>query len=313
MAGKSKSEILNRCKNPLDELFVSIGNITLRIAPEDPDLKLYADGAKEKFLVQGVNPDVDISVAWSHLVHEPIGRKLFDSGSVWQLYRQDEFNIFRFTSLAYGSNPYKLASFNHDFSAGTVYLHKPFFPPTQSPIRSVDPICYPLDELLLVNVLARRRGAEIHACGIIDSNGHGHLFAGQSGAGKTTIARIWDGEPGVTILSDDRIILRSVGKHIWMYGTPWHGEAGFALQAAAPLTHIYFLQKGTKNELLPQGRAEGAARLFTCSFTPLYFPEAVNFTLAFFEEVVKAVPLHELRFLPDKRVIEFITSQTKSF
>ena len=292
--------------NPLYELFLSIGNITLRIAAEDPNLKLYADGAKEKFLVHGANPDIDISVGWRHLVHEPIGRELFDSGSIWQLWRQGEFNIFRFTSLAYGSNPYKLASFNQDFSAGTIYLHKPFFPPTQS----VDPICYPLDELLLVNVLAEGRGAEIHACGIIDSNGHGQLFAGQSGAGKTTIARLWEGIPGITILSDDRIILRKDGRTIWMYGTPWHGDGGFALPAAAPLTHIYFLQKGAKNELAPQGRAEGAARLFSCCFAPLYFPEAVKFTLAFFEEVVKAVPLHELRFLPDKSVVELIIRHT---
>ena len=290
------------------KLLLRIGDITLRITAEEPDLQLYADGAKEKFLLKSGNPDVDISVAWSHLGHNPIGRKLFDSGSVWQLYRRDELNIFRFTSLAYGSNPYKLASFNQGFSQGTVYLHKPFFPPTQS----VDPICYPLDELLLVNVLAGGMGAEIHACGIIDSKGQGHLFAGQSGAGKTTIARIWERVPGVSILSDDRIILRKDGKHIRMYGTPWHGEAGFALPASAPLTHIYFLQKGAKNELVPQGRAEGAARLFSCCFAPLYFQEAVSFTLAFFEEVVKAVPLHELRFLPDKSVVKLVTHQMES-
>jgi hypothetical protein len=294
--------------NPLHELLLSIGNITLRIAAKDPDLKLYADGAKEKFLVPHGNPDVNISVAWRHLDREPIGRKLFDSGSIWQLYRQNERNLFRFISPGYGTNPYKLASFNRDFSEGTVHLHKPFFPPTQS----VDPICYPLDELVLVNILAEGRGAEVHACGIIDSNGHGHLFAGQSGAGKTTIARIWDGEPGVSILSDDRIILRKDGKHIRMYGTPWHGEAGFALPASAPLTHIYFLQKGAKNEQVPQGKAEGAARLFSCCFAPLYFPEAVSFTLAFFEEVVKAVPLHELRFLADKSVLKLITRHTAS-
>ena len=177
--------------NSLHELFLSIGNITLRIVAEHPDLKLYADGAKEKFLLQHGKPDVDISVGWRHLVHEPIGKKLFDSGSIWELYRQDEFNIFRFTSLAYGSNPYKLASFNQDFSKGPFISTIPFSPPDQP----VDPICYPLDELLLVNALARGQGAEIHACGIIDSKGDGHLFAGQSGAGKTTTARIWDGEP----------------------------------------------------------------------------------------------------------------------
>ena len=83
-----------------------------------------------------------------------------------------------------------------------------------------------------------------------------------------------------------------------MYGTPWHGEGGFALPTSAPLTHIYFLQKGAKNELIPQGKAEGAARLFSCCFAPLYFPEAVSFTLAFFEDVVKAVPLRRTPVSP---------------
>ena len=292
--------------NSLHELLLSIGNITLRITAEDPDLRLYADGAKEKFLVQDGKPDVDISVDWRNLVHEPIGKKLFDSGSIWELFRQDESSIFRFTSLAYGASPYKLASFDKDFSKGTIHLHEPFFPSDQR----VDPICYPLDELLLVNVLAGGRGAEIHACGVVDSEGRGHLFAGQSGAGKTTTARIWDGEPGISILSDDRIVLRKDGKHIRMYGTPWHGEGGFSLPTSAPLTHIYFLQKGSRNELIPQGKAEGAARLFSCCFAPLYFPEAVSFTLAFFEEVVKAVPLHELRFLPDKSVLRLFIPRT---
>ena len=79
--------------NPLHEFFLRIGNITLRITAGDPDLKLYADGAKEKFLVHHGNPDIDISVGWRHLVHEPVGRELFDSGSIWKLYRQGEFKV----------------------------------------------------------------------------------------------------------------------------------------------------------------------------------------------------------------------------
>ena len=270
MAGKSKSEILNRSKNPLDELFISIGNITLRIASEEPDLKLYADGTKEKFLVRGGNPDVDLSVAWRHLVHEPIGTKLFDSGSIWQLYRQDEFNIFRFTSLAYGSNPYKLASFNHDFSTGTVYLHKPFFPPTQP----IDPICYPLDELLLVNVLARGRGAEIHACGIIDSNGHGHLFAGQSGAGKTTIARIWEGEPGVTILSDDRIILRKDGqKDLDVWDSMARGGWICLARCGSVDAHL-FPAKGSEERIAAPGKSRRRCPPFQLLLRPSLFPRS---------------------------------------
>ena len=90
-----------------------------------------------------------------------------------------------------------------------------------------------------------------------------------------------------------------------MYGTLWHGEAGFALPLGAPLKTIYFLQNGWQNEMLPQGKAEAAARLLRCSFTPLYFAEAIDFTLAFFEEVVNSIPSYELRFLPDRRLIRF--------
>ena len=58
------------------------------------------------------------------------------------------------------------------------------------------PLHYPLDELLMVHLLARGRGVEIHGSGIVDADGYGTLFAGQSGAGKTTMSRLWLSEPG---------------------------------------------------------------------------------------------------------------------
>ena len=91
-----------------------------------------------------------------------------------------------------------------------------------------------------------------------------------------------------------------------MYGTPWHGDAGLACQARAPLTRIYLLRHGQKNALVPQRRAEAIGRLFACSFVPFYNPCSLDFTLGLLEDVVKAVPCYELRFAPDERVIEFI-------
>ena len=139
--------------------------------------------------------------------------------------------------------------------------------------------------------------------------GNGHLFAGQSGAGKTTMAKLWQQEEEVVILSDDRIILRNIEGKLWMYGTPWHGEAGLAHPARARLTRIYFLRHGQKNEIVSQRAAEAVGRLFAHSFPPFYSLAGLDFTLGFFEEVVTAVPCDELRFLPDQRVIEFIRQQ----
>ena len=286
----------------MHSLFVRIADITIAIVNDNPELKLWVEGATQKFLEDKANPEVRIQAAWGDLVVGNSEEKIFDSGALWQLYSENGSYLFRFTSLALGSLPYKVATFNWDFTSGEVYLHRPYFTRGQP----LYPLEYPLDELLIMNLLARGRGVEVHACGIIDSKGKGHLFVGQSGAGKTTIARIWHGEAGVTVLSDDRIILRKIENKIWMYGTPWHGEAELASPAQAPLTRAYFLNHGLKNEILQQGRVEALARLFACSFVPFYSSETLDFTVGFFEEVVKTVPCYELRFVPDKGVIEFL-------
>jgi hypothetical protein len=132
---------------------------------------------------------------------------------------------------------------------------------------------------------------------------------GQSGAGKTTIAKLWEKEPGVTILSDDRIILRKMENTIWMYGTPWHGDAMLASPSRAPITTIHFLQKGQKNELISQEPTNSITSLFACSFPLFYNRGALDFTLGFLEDVVRNVPCYELKFKPDKSVVEFIQEE----
>jgi hypothetical protein len=155
------------------------------------------------------------------------------------------------------------------------------------------------------------KGVEVHSSGIIDSSGKGFLFVGHSGAGKTTMTRLWQKREGIRIPSDDRIILRKVNNDIWMYGTPWHGEAETSSAAEAPLSHIFFLRHGRKNELMSQRRTEAAVRLFACGFPTFYSPSGLDFTLSFYDEVTKAVPCSELGFVPDESVIEFVRDHTQ--
>jgi hypothetical protein len=97
-----------------------------------------------------------------------------------------------------------------------------------------------------------------------------------------------------------------------MYGTPWHGEAMLASEAKAPLSAIYFLEKGLKNELIPQKLSNSISRLFACSFPPFYNRDALDFTLSFLEDVMKNVPCYELKFTPDHSVTEFILKATRT-
>lgn len=285
---------------------LSIADIRIALRCDEQDLTLALGG--EFALFRAVDGPVDASVGagWGDLSDERGGAELlFDSGALWQLFRETDGYLWRFQTPYFGATPYKIARFNQDYSQGTVTLHRPFFKEGVG----VNPLEYPLDELLMLNLLAQGRGVEIHSCGIVDEAGNGYLFAGQSGAGKTTTARLWEARGGISILSDDRIIVRRIDGEFWIYGTPWHGEGELARPERARLKRIFFLQHGERNELTPLGGAEASARLFSCSFPTFYQRDGLAFTLSFFDELTSSVPTFELSFVPDQGAVDFIRQQ----
>jgi hypothetical protein len=285
-----------------ERLNLRVGDLTVTLLAGCPELRLGVAGATTRFLVEDGSPDARVRATLAVPGEAVPGEKVFDSGSLWQLHRQDGRYLFRFTSHALGPAPYKVADFAPDFSAGEVTLHRAAF----APGRPVYPLEYPLDELLVEHLLVRRSGVEVHGCGLIDRCGEGLLFVGQSGAGKTTTARLWNGRGGMEILSDDRIILRRMDGRFWIYGTPWHGEARFASASRAPLGRVFFLRHGDSNTLTPVSAARAAARLLACSFVPFYDSQALERTLALLEEVAERVPCLELEFVPDSRAVDFL-------
>src|SRR4051812_7654599 len=225
-----------------ESLFLRIADITFALVCE-PRMMTRIDGTARKFLVEETETDARVRATWGDLSDETGGELIFDSGALWRLYRQESDYVFHFTTPYFGATPYKTARFNDDFSEGEVTLHRPYFADRDG----VNPLEYPLDELLMLNLLAQGRGVELHSCGLVDETGAGYLFIGQSGAGKTTTARLWEREPQVRILSDDRIIVRREAGAFWMHGTPWHGEGALALPERAQLKRIFFLKHGERN------------------------------------------------------------------
>jgi hypothetical protein len=284
------------------EARIQIADITLGVYSAAPSLDIELDGDMELFSTPEAGPDLFVEARWRNLNNGCKGRKVFDSGGAWQLYLNDNAYWFHCTAPAFGGIPYKIARFERDFSCGEVFLHRPFFKARQG----LYPLQYPLDELLILSLLSQGKGVEVHACGIVDVTGEGCLFVGPSGAGKTTLARLWGQQRGVAILSDDRIILRRDEKQIWMYGTPWHGEAELAAASKAPLKAIYFIRHGRKNFLKSRSGAEAVAQLFTCSFPVFYSREGLEFTLDFYGGIARDVPCSELNVVPTREVIDFI-------
>jgi hypothetical protein len=283
------------------ELAYRIGGITFGLHAEG-ELLLTPDRELRAFAIEPGLCDVNLQVAWADSLRVPNSTLLFHSGGLWSLFAEPAGYRFSFLSPLLGMTPYKEAWLDPDFRFGRVLLSRRYFDTD----RPVYPLEYPLDELLMIHRLSRGEGVEVHAVGISDENGRGHLFLGHSGAGKSTTARLWIDRTGARILSDDRIILRVREGQIWMYGTPWHGDAGIASPDCAPLTGIYVLAHGKKNKQvsLPAGRA--AAELFTRSFVTHHSAEGIQFTLGFLDRVARQVPCSIFQFVPDDTAVEAI-------
>ena len=278
---------------------LQIGGITIALRGTDPRVRWRWNRATERFLVPPREADVELEVRVLDAPLPAAGELLFDSGAVWRMIRDGDGYRIECTSSAFGEQPYKIALFDSTFTRGTIFLS------AEVAALELSPLDYPLDEVLVANLLGRGRGVELHSCGIIDKAGRGHLFVGVSGAGKSTTAGLWAGS-SAGVVSDDRVIVREHDGAMWMYGTPWHGEADLSMAARAPLAGVYLLEQAPANELLALPRATAMARLFRCAFPPFYDHAAVEFTLAMLERLVDAVPVRELRFTRDRSVVSLI-------
>ncbi len=299
-----------------DELtLINIAGITISVDSRGLDRLPSFEPAMESFFVTTdvsknfstvKTPDVSIKLLMTDAEsYCSLERELlFDSGALWRLYDEQEHYCFQLTSPKFGDIPYKIAHFHKDFSQGEIAFHRPFFSESQS----LEPLEHPIGELLITHLLSQGRGIEIHGCGLVDQAGNGYLFAGQSGAGKSTTAQIWLAHSGAKILSDERVILRRQSDRVLMSGTPWHGEARLISDETVVLNKIFLLRHGRTNELCRYHTGEAVANLFACSFPPFYDSAGLAFSIDFLTEVAARVPCYELFFTPDERVINLITN-----
>jgi hypothetical protein len=153
-------------------------------------------------------------------------------------------------------------------------------------------------------VLAAKGGFLLHSASAI-RGGKAFLFAGPSGAGKTTISRLAPKE--VTLLTDEISYIRKQGNQFAAFGTPFAGElAKFGENVSAPIAALYLLVKGPDNRIEPVSPGDAARALLS---NILFFAEDAELIRALFQSVcefVERVPAFTFTFMPDFRAWEHI-------
>jgi hypothetical protein len=171
-------------------------------------------------------------------------------------------------------------------------------------------IIYDFLQVLLINYFAQRnQGIFTHSVGIKDVDGRGLLFAGKSGAGKSTTARLWHKHSKAMVLNDDRIIVRKVNGKFFIYGSPWHGEFSDYLASridSAPLKRIFFIHHSPENIAAQISPKPAFNLLYPALFPTFWDKQYLGNIAAFCDDLVKNVSCYSLGFVNNKKVINFV-------
>jgi hypothetical protein len=275
----------------LPSVTVQIGGIPILLQPGDPDFCDVLESRYESFATRNApNTTADANVASRFEIHlDPRGRasdedarvtrEVANGASLWH-FRRGDFD----------------ATWNPQTREGRI-------------LQCPNP--YSIDTVLRIThslVLAEEGGFLLHAASAIRNN-RAFLFAGVSGAGKTTISRL--APPDATVLTDEISYIRrasSQNNHTYTaFGTPFAGElARVGANTSAPLEALYLLVQGPENRITPISKIDAARAIMR---HVLFFAEEKDLVAKVFDSVlefVSRVHVAQLIFTPDARAWELI-------
>ena len=251
---------------------------------------------------------VEMEVIEGEVPRPDLLEPMFDTGDAWELLADDRRCVFRTRNRQADNRPLWSMTVDRGFNHGRIYCSKDLFIPSGKTMLARHVVQYPLDQLLMIHVAAARSSAVlVHAAGgSIDGNGV--LIAGQSGAGKSTVSRLLGNGNNVRFLSDDRIVLRRFGTKLSMYGTPWPGDAGIAINESVPLKAICFLRHADGTSLRRLKSEEILQRLLPVASIPWYESGLTEKTLNLCEFLIDNFPAYELSFHPQANDLTSVLS-----
>jgi hypothetical protein len=292
------------------DLILSIGEICLALHAGDLEWSFEPDSAYPPFVSTELErpPDVRFSVFTdTDAPRVDLGTEVFAARHTpeqrepsWSLHRQADGRWALVVNVG-GVSAFRkrVALLEPDLSRGDLIVYP------QEAQSLFFPLMAPLDRVLVLNLLARRRGMMLHACGV-DDGGKGIVFAGPSDAGKTTLARLWHKTPGVRVLGDEALVLREIGGEVRVYGTPWPGEAGLADPGGVPLHRLFFVQHAESNRMRGLDQSLKVRKLLSQTVLLPYDLEGSERIIDLSISLAEAVPMDELGFVPDGAIVDFV-------
>jgi hypothetical protein len=149
-------------------------------------------------------------------------------------------------------------------------------------------------------------GLLVHSSCVIDK-GTAHMFAGHSGAGKSTAARLSSPRE---LLSDEATVVKITPDQITVFNSPFRSEleGSSGAEASGPLESIYILNQAIQNKRVSLSKSNGFLHLIDKIFYWSHSSEETKKTLGLLQTLAKTVPIYELHFQKNNTFWELISS-----
>ena len=167
--------------------------------------------------------------------------------------------------------------------------------------KTVFPLEYPMGPLLLYYIALFNNAFMIHASGISDKS-RGLLFTGFSGIGKSTMASLWL-KNGAKLINDDRLIVRKIKDKYFMYNTPMYYKSA---PQKSELTNLFILKQTPVIQAKKLTGAMAVSRLMAFCIQHDFEQKLIEKHLDMFSDLCTEIPLYELGFSPNEKVVKFI-------
>jgi hypothetical protein len=285
--------------------YYSIGCIKIVLEFEDEPYEVFLEKALESFADEtSQTSDIHFRIDTTSLFPSLDTYKVIFTSNpdgLWTMLegREKTHYLISLQNVLKETEPYRIIRADRKFADFVVFTR-----PNEN--NTIVPLEYPLADLAVSgHININRIGIILHsAC--ISLKGKGFLFAGVSGAGKSTISEIWVQDQDAEVLTDERVLIREMSNDFWAFGTPWHGTSEIHKNMGTPIEKIFFIKHGKENKATPISKADAANRLMVRCFPTFWNREGMEFAVDFCARVAQEKRCYELEFVNDVSVMAYL-------
>ena len=175
-----------------------------------------------------------------------------------------------------------------------------------TPDNSIPVLKYPMGPIVMLYMTLNEEAVLMHASCAFDGK-NARLFSGFSGAGKSTMSKIWS-DAGNQIINDDRLVIRKRENGFFVYNTPMYYKD---MPKSAPLSSVYLISHSPENKLNKLQGALAISKVMAFCIQNNYDKAFIQSRLNFFSQLCSQIPVSELGFVPNESVVSFILANEK--